>query len=85
MHLRRRCAWRRNDRPGNRGHDHKMSHLIGEFLQRSDEVGGLASDQLLNAVHLATQLAMSGSYQPDDEWTELLRAIWHPLTTSEYE
>ncbi|HEX5120260.1 MAG TPA: MoxR family ATPase [Pseudonocardiaceae bacterium] len=62
-----------------------VARLIGEFLQRSDEVGGLASDQLLNAVHLATQLAMSGSYQPDQEWTQLLRAIWHPLTTSEYE
>ncbi len=62
-----------------------VTRLIREFLQRSGEVGGLASDQLLNAVHLATQLATSGTYQPDDEWNELLRAIWHPLSTAEFE
>lgn len=55
--------------------------LIREFLDRSAEVGGLASDQLLNAVHLATQLATSGAYQPDEEWDSLLQAIWQPLTT----
>lgn len=54
--------------------------LIAEFLERSSEVDGLAADQLLNAVHLATRLAISGSYVPDDEWKELLKAIWHPLT-----
>ncbi|HEY0805091.1 MAG TPA: MoxR family ATPase [Pseudonocardiaceae bacterium] len=62
-----------------------VARLISDFLQRSGEVGGLASDQLLNAVHLATQLATSGAYQPDDEWEELLRAIWHPLSTAEFE
>lgn len=62
-----------------------VARLINEFLQRSGEVGGLASDQLLNAVQLAAQLATSGAYQPDEDWAELLRAIWHPLTTTEFE
>ncbi|GHH44217.1 hypothetical protein GCM10017774_43410 [Lentzea cavernae] len=53
--------------------------LITEFLERSSEVGGLAADQLLNAVHLATGLATSGAYTPDDDWRDLLTAIWHPL------
>jgi hypothetical protein len=49
-----------------------VSRLISEFLARSEETGGLASDQLLNAVHLAMELATSGAYQPDDDWQELL-------------
>ncbi|MCR3754171.1 AAA family ATPase [Lentzea californiensis] len=56
------------------------SRLISEFLDRSGQVGGLAADQLLNAVHLATHLATSGAYTPDEEWKDLLTAIWHPLT-----
>ncbi|NEB04379.1 MoxR family ATPase [Streptomyces sp. SID13726] len=50
--------------------------LIRDFLRRSEQVGGLAADQLLNAVHLVT----SGHYahQPE-EWSELLEAIWHRL------
>jgi len=59
-----------------------IARLITEFLERSDELGGLASDQLLNAVHLATELATSGAYQTDEEWRELLRAIWHPLSSA---
>lgn len=59
-----------------------VSRLIREFLVRSDETGGLASDQLLNAVHLAMQLATSGAYQPDNDWSEMLTAIWHPLTST---
>lgn len=62
-----------------------VDRLITDFLRRSDEVGGLASDQLLNAVHMAAQLATSGAYEPDADWLDLLRAIWHPLTTSEFE
>jgi MoxR-like ATPase len=58
-----------------------VGRLVTEYLARSADVGGLASDQLLNAVHLAVQMATSGAYQPDDDWTELLRAIWHPLST----
>ncbi len=60
-----------------------VSRLIGEFLARSEETGGLASDQLLNAVHLAMELATSGAYQPDEDWQELLTAIWHPLTSTQ--
>jgi MoxR-like ATPase len=60
-----------------------VSRLISEFLARSEETGGLASDQLLNAVHLATELVTSGAYQPDEDWQELLTAIWHPLTSTE--
>ncbi|HET6503910.1 MAG TPA: MoxR family ATPase [Amycolatopsis sp.] len=59
-----------------------VARLISEFLARSDELGGLASDQLLNAVHLAIELATSGAYQSDGEWQELLRAIWHPLSST---
>ncbi|MEV6640353.1 MoxR family ATPase [Amycolatopsis sp. NPDC051371] len=59
--------------------------LIRQFLEQSERVGGLASDQLLNAVHLAAELATSGAYQTDDEWRELLEAIWHPLSSLEAE
>lgn len=59
--------------------------LIGKFLEHSERVGGLASDQLLNAVHLAAELATSGAYQTDGEWRELLEAIWHPLSALEAE
>ncbi|GGP84535.1 AAA family ATPase [Saccharothrix coeruleofusca] len=57
-----------------------LARLISTFLERSQEVGGLASDQLLNAVHLAAQLVTSGAYRPDRDWEDLLRAIWHPLS-----
>ncbi|WP_308197927.1 AAA family ATPase [Saccharopolyspora soli] len=57
-----------------------VARLIGEFMERSEEVGGLASDQLLNAVHLATEIATSGAYTTDEEWTDLLTAIWHSLS-----
>ncbi|MFD2418292.1 AAA family ATPase [Amycolatopsis pigmentata] len=59
-----------------------VARLIGEFLERSEAVGGLASDQLLNAVHLAAELATSGAYQTDEEWQDLLKAIWHPLSSA---
>jgi MoxR-like ATPase len=59
-----------------------VSRLIAEFQARSEETGGLASDQLLNAVHLAMQLATSGAFHADEDWQELLTAIWHPLTSS---
>jgi MoxR-like ATPase len=59
-----------------------IARLIADFTARSDATGGLASDQLLNAVHLAVELATSGAYQPDDDWQELLTAIWHPLSSS---
>ncbi|MFD9736480.1 AAA family ATPase [Umezawaea sp. NPDC059074] len=87
----RRCLRLRVDRPNPqqlsamvtaqfRGRERTdTGRLIAEFLERSSEVGGLAADQLLNAVHLATRLATSGAYIPDEEWKELLTAIWHPL------
>ncbi|MFT7834975.1 MoxR family ATPase [Saccharothrix sp. BKS2] len=53
-----------------------IARLIADFLAHRDEVGTVSADQLLNAVHLAT----SGAYEPDEEWAELLKAIWHPLT-----
>ena len=57
-----------------------VARLISEFLHRSDEHGGLAADQLLNAVHLAVELVTAGVHQPADaEWKSLLSAIWHPL------
>jgi len=59
-----------------------VARLISDFTARSDATGGLASDQLLNAVHLAVELATSGAYQPDEDWQELLTAIWHPLSSS---
>ena len=58
------------------------ARLIEEFVERSKRAGGLASDQLLNAVHLAVQLSTSGAYQPEEDWQELLSAIWHPLNAS---
>jgi MoxR-like ATPase len=59
-----------------------INRLITEFMERSEATGGLASDQLLNAVHLAMQLSTSGDYQPDEDWQDLLTAIWHPLSSS---
>jgi MoxR-like ATPase len=57
-----------------------LARLITDFLERSGQLGGLSSDQLLNAVHLATQLATSGAFQSDADWNDLLKAIWHPLS-----
>ncbi|MFF3844357.1 AAA family ATPase [Streptomyces sp. NPDC002328] len=60
----------------------REEQLIHQFLRRSDRVGGLAADQLLNAVHLVT----SGHYprastgeSGEAEWADLLESIWHPL------
>ncbi len=50
--------------------------LIREFLASSERVGGLANDQLLNAMHLAT----SGAYQQDDKWDLLRDTLWQRLT-----
>ena len=45
------------------------------FLERSRLEGGLAADQLLNAVYLVTSQAQA----PGPEWEELLHAVWHRL------
>ncbi|WP_229925679.1 AAA family ATPase [Streptomyces longispororuber] len=50
--------------------------LIERFLQRSQERGGLAVDQLLNSVYLAT----SGRLPADEgALAELVDALWHRL------
>jgi MoxR-like ATPase len=52
--------------------------LVRRFVEARVEKGGLAADQLLNAVHLVT----AGAVDPrdTDDWTELLDAIWHRLS-----
>ncbi|GAA3462601.1 MoxR family ATPase [Saccharothrix longispora] len=57
-------------------HGVDLGRLIGDFLHHREDVGTVSADQLLNAVHLAT----SGAYQQDEDWTDLLKAIWHPLS-----
>jgi MoxR-like ATPase len=50
--------------------------VILEFTERSSRSGGLATDQLLNAVHLMTagRLPAGGS-----QWDELMTAVWRRL------
>ncbi|MEU1570609.1 MoxR family ATPase [Streptomyces collinus] len=60
----------------------RQERLIRDFLRRSDRVGGLAADQLLNAAHLVTSghyAHVAGEGAEEDEWAELLEAVWHPL------
>lgn len=61
---------------GARGTD-RADALIDRFLHNSRERGGLAVDQLLNAVFLAT----SGRFPGDDEEAleDLVDALWHRL------
>jgi MoxR-like ATPase len=54
--------------------------LVGKFLRRSDDVGGLAADQFLNAIQLATRGVID--LQDDAASTALLENVWHPLTTA---
>lgn len=55
----------------------RTSRLIDEFMLRSAREGGLAADQLLNAVHLVT----SGTFDPEDgAWEKLLDALWRRLS-----
>jgi MoxR-like ATPase len=49
--------------------------LIRSFVERSRREGGLAADQLLNSVYMAT----SGAYARDDEWARLCDALWRQL------
>jgi MoxR-like ATPase len=53
-----------------RSHD-----LIHEFLASSGREGGLANDQLLNALHLAT----SGAHQDNGNWEVLRDTLWRRL------
>ena len=52
--------------------------MITKFVAARKSKGGLAADQLLNAVHLAT----SGAFDPhhSEGWADLLDAIWHRLS-----
>jgi MoxR-like ATPase len=55
-----------------------VPELIQAYLERRVQVGGLAVDQLLNAVHLRT----SGAFPDADgeSWRRLVEAIWHRLS-----
>lgn len=55
--------------------------LVRHFMMRSEQVNGLAADQLLNAAHLATSGAYTHAEGDDAEWRAVLGAIWHPLST----
>lgn len=57
---------------------HSME-LIEQFVARSRRDGGLAADQLLNAVHLVT----SGEYTYDELWDRLIDRVWQRLTEAE--
>ena len=52
--------------------------LVNRFVAARENKGGLAADQLFNAVHLAT----SGAFDPaeNENWSDLLDAIWHRLS-----
>ncbi|MER5755013.1 MoxR family ATPase [Streptomyces sp. NPDC002088] len=56
-----------------------QERLVREFMTRSAQVDGLASDQLLNAAHLVTSGAYSYGEEDRAEWQAILEAIWHPL------
>ncbi|MGQ4384800.1 AAA family ATPase [Streptomyces sp. SAS_270] len=50
--------------------------LIARFLERSRERGGLAIDQLLNSLYLATSKSTGGH---DGSLLELAETVWHRL------
>ncbi|HWO62234.1 MAG TPA: MoxR family ATPase [Umezawaea sp.] len=51
------------------------NELIKSFVDRSARDGGLAADQLLNSIYMAT----SGAYAVDDNWRRLCDALWREL------
>jgi MoxR-like ATPase len=53
--------------------------LVRSFFERSRRLGGLATDQLLNAVYLVT----SGAYTEDELWDSLVDSVWQRLTEAE--
>jgi MoxR-like ATPase len=53
----------------------RSDDLIHEFLTSSGQEGGLANDQLLNALHLTT----SGAHQHDANWEVLRDTLWRRL------
>jgi len=50
--------------------------LVAQFLERSRGLGGLAIDQLLNSVYLATSRSAEGD---DGDLRSLVEAVWHRL------
>ncbi|MGW3377481.1 AAA family ATPase [Streptomyces hydrogenans] len=59
-----------------RDQDGRHTAMIQAFLERSRESGGLATDQLLNAVYLRT----ADARDDDETWCELLDALWRRLS-----
>ncbi|MFG2357680.1 AAA family ATPase [Streptomyces sp. NPDC048521] len=59
-----------------RDQDGRHDALIRAFVERSKANGGLATDQLLNAVFLRT----AGVREEDESWGELLDALWRELS-----
>ncbi|GGR31487.1 AAA family ATPase [Streptomyces roseolus] len=57
-------------------HEGRHDRLVREFVERSRDHGGLAADQLLNAVYLRT----AGVRGDDKAWDELLDALWRRLS-----
>jgi MoxR-like ATPase len=55
----------------------RARELIDSFQRQSAASGGLAADQLLNAVHLLT-----GGFLPaqDERWEDLMSAVWRRLS-----
>jgi MoxR-like ATPase len=53
----------------------RLRELIAGFAERSRREKGLAADQLLNALYLAS----SGAQTSGAEWEALLHAVWHRL------
>jgi MoxR-like ATPase len=59
------------------------AELIRKFLRRSESEGGLAIDQLLNTVQLAT--TSTGLTSDRASWERLRDALWHRLSTTGFE
>jgi MoxR-like ATPase len=55
--------------------DPETQELIRAFVEQSEREGGLAADQLLNSIYLAT----SGANQSAKSWDSLLKAVWRRL------
>ncbi|MEU6200397.1 MoxR family ATPase [Streptomyces sp. NPDC047061] len=59
-----------------RDQEGRHDEMIRAFVERSRQNGGLATDQLLNAVFLRT----AGVREDDESWGELLEALWRELS-----
>lgn len=55
----------------------ETQELIQAFVSRSQAAGGLPTDQLLNALYLAT----SGAHRADDSWDRLTNSLWQRLSS----